>query len=130
MMHRNRRWMVSIVESPEKLAEMLTQCSWTLCAGFTVAGHEEYLFLNDATCEDGAQEFAAIKGGLSAESRSQVESITFSWCDEATALGYIKLVLCGKCDFQAEKWHEAYLSEPLRIAVEPASVHGRCRFCE
>ncbi len=55
MMHAQRRWMVGPVASAEELAEMLTQRTWTLCNGFYVVGHEEYLFLNDATCEDAAQ---------------------------------------------------------------------------
>ena len=52
MMHRKRRWVISAVPTMEKLAEMLTQTTWTLCSGFYVEGHP-YLFLNDATHEDG-----------------------------------------------------------------------------
>src|SRR5438105_3394063 len=59
MMHA-RRWCVSAVESPEVLAEMLTGRTMTLCSAFFVAGHPNYLFLNDATCEDGAAEFAVV----------------------------------------------------------------------
>ena len=49
------------VESPHVLADMLTTRTWTLCSAFTVAGREEYLFLNDATHEDGAGERAVVK---------------------------------------------------------------------
>jgi len=49
MMHHSRVFGVSIVESEERLAVMLTEQTWTLCSGFSVAGREEYLFLNDAT---------------------------------------------------------------------------------
>ena len=66
MIHTKRRWMVSVVDSPQTLAEMLTDRTWTLCSGFTVAGHEEYLFLNDAFHADGAQEYAVLTGGLTA----------------------------------------------------------------
>ena len=58
MMHAHRRFCVSPVQSFEELAWMLTERTWTLCSGFYVQGHENYLFLNDATCEDGAGEFA------------------------------------------------------------------------
>jgi hypothetical protein len=62
-MHSSRRWGVGPVIDAQDLARKLTERTWTLCTGFFVAGHEEYLFLNDATSEDSAG-----------------ESITFSWC--------------------------------------------------
>jgi hypothetical protein len=55
MMHKHRCSCVGPIEDPAQLAEWLTQRSWTLCTGFAIAG---YLFLNDATSEDGAQEYA------------------------------------------------------------------------
>lgn len=70
LMHDKRRWSVSSVASPEELARMLTERTWTLCSGFTVAGHERYMFLNDATSEDGAGEFGIVKvegGAVSAD---------------------------------------------------------------
>ena len=39
------------------------RATWTLCSGFYVQGHE-YLFLNDATCEDGAAEFGVTAAAL------------------------------------------------------------------
>src|SRR6266571_4231859 len=56
MFHDKRRWYLSEVESPVALAEKLTRHTWTLCTGFYVRGFENYLFLNDATHEDGALE--------------------------------------------------------------------------
>ena len=38
MMYTHRRWSVRPVASPEVLAQMLTERTWTLCAGFYVAG--------------------------------------------------------------------------------------------
>ena len=62
MMHsRNAAGALSEVESPQTLAHLLTQRTWTLCSAFFVAGREDYLFLNDATSEDGAGEFAIVK---------------------------------------------------------------------
>ncbi len=60
MMHSKRRWVISAVPTMEKLAEMPTQTTWTLCSGFYVEGYP-YLFLNDATHEDGAAEFGVLK---------------------------------------------------------------------
>jgi hypothetical protein len=57
MMHSRRRFCVSPVATAAELAHMLTERTWTLCSGFYVVGHENYLFLNDATHEDGAAEF-------------------------------------------------------------------------
>src|SRR5258708_6207573 len=75
MMHK-RRWCRSVVESQELLASMLTERTWTLCSAFSVKGHEEYVFVNDSTSEDGAAEFAPVKR-LPDGTYVQVESITF-----------------------------------------------------
>ena len=49
-----------------------------------VGVNTEYLFLNDATSGDGAQEYGAIK--RLPDTWLQVESITFSWCTYESAL--------------------------------------------
>ena len=58
MLHKNRLWSICQVDDPQELARMLTEHAWCLCTGFQIAG---YLFLNDATSEDGAQEYAVVK---------------------------------------------------------------------
>ena len=120
MFHKRRTWCIHVVQSPEQLAEMLTQQTWTLCSGFAVAGHEDYLFLNDATHEDGAGEYAIIKGGLCAERRYQIESITFSWCTTAEALEYILAALRGEYDGEARE---------VTVSVQSVETHGRCPLC-
>lgn len=119
MFHKHRTWAIHRVESAEILAEMLTTRTWTLCSGFVIAGHEEYLFLNDATHEDGACEYGVIRGGLSAERRHQIESITFSWCSTAEAMAYIQDALLGAYS----DW------QPVCVSVEPAERHGCCPRC-
>src|SRR5687768_9398024 len=84
MMHANRRWCIGTVATPEELARMLTDQTWTLCSGFRIAGHERYLFLNDATHEDGAGEWGIVK--VDGSEQVQIESITFSWCQFPQAL--------------------------------------------
>lgn len=59
MLHKNRRWCVTPVASAEELAEKLTEMTWCGCSGFRLGG---YLWLNDATSPDGAQEFAVYAG--------------------------------------------------------------------
>ena len=80
-MHENRVWCVSEVATAEELVRLLTETTWCCCTGFQIGS---YLFLNDSTSPDGAQEYAVCKrlddGGL-----IQIESITFGWCDEAQA---------------------------------------------
>jgi hypothetical protein len=58
---------------------------------------EGYLFLNDATSADGAQEYAVIRPLPNGE-YLQIESITFSWCRAQQALDYIRQVLAGEYD--------------------------------
>lgn len=122
MLHTKRRWGVGPACSPEDLACKLTERTWTLCTGFYVAGHPDYLFLNDATHEDGAGEWAVIKGGLGAQTHLQVESITFSWCEAAQALRYIQQALAGDMDRNR-------FARPVQMRIEPMAQHGTCHLC-
>ncbi len=122
MMHK-RRWVVSAVPTIEQLAEMLTQRSWTLCSGFSVDGHPAYLFLNDATHEDGAAEFAIVSGGMSGP-HVQIESITFSWCSIDSALEHIRKALAG--DYDASSFARAL---DLSGRLDTPERHGRCHLC-
>ena len=87
MLHPMRRFNVMRVRSVEELAEQVTRCTWTLCTGFELEG---ILWLNDSLREDGAQEYAVIRGGR------QVESITFGWCSREQAEMHIRNILAGK----------------------------------
>ena len=107
MLFSNRHWSVINEESPESLAEKLTQYSWCCCNGFRL---EDYLFLNYSTCPDGAQEFGVIYE----PTMQQVESITFSWCSKDEALRYIKETLAGEC--------EPY-TDPLNLTVQKPQDH-------
>jgi len=119
-MFHDRAWKVTEIATPEELAYKLTQQTWSLCNGFVVAGHPDYLFLNDSTSADGAAEFGVVKGGLDAEERVQIESITFSWCTEKKALSYIRRILAGKL---------GGLHEPVTLRIASAEQHGSCGFC-
>jgi len=119
-MHK-RRWCVSSVATAEELAHMLTERTWTLCSGFTVTGHEQYVFLNDATCEDGGAEFGIIKGGM-AGPHVQIESVTFSWCTFETALAHIRRALAGEYD------HTDFCLV-LTLRLETSMQHRTCHFC-
>jgi hypothetical protein len=120
MMHAYRHWCVGTVDDPELLAEWLTQRSWTLCTGFAIGG---YLFLNDATGEDGAQEYAVVKKPVGPnEPYLQVESITMSWCAREKALGYIRSALAGEMD----RHDFAFAVTPH---LETPQEHGRCHCC-
>lgn len=122
MMHSNRVWCVTPKESPAEVARLLTETTWTLCTAIELSC---YLFLNDATSEDGAQEYAVLKrptapGGPCV----QVESITFGWCDEARAFDYIRRVVAG--EFDASDF--AFAVQP-RLET-PAEHKARyCRLC-
>ncbi len=121
MMHRKRRWVLSSVSTAEELARMLTQSTWTLCSAFVVDGHPDYLFLNDSTHEDGAGEWAITKRH-SDGSFVQIESITFSWCDEAKGLDYVRRIHAG--EFDAAEY--ATIVTPV---IESPDQHGRCQLC-
>jgi len=123
MMHNRRRWAIGTVASAEELAEKLTQHTWTLCTGFVVATNPQYLYLNDATSEDGANEYAVVSGGRDGP-HWQIESITFSWCSQEEALGHVRRTLAGEYDATSFA-HEVDLDGKL----EDPRQHGRCRLC-
>lgn len=117
MFHQKRKHCVSSVPSALDLAEKLTERTWTLCTGFYVAGHPDYLFLDDATSEDSAVEFGIVK--RTEEGFIQVESITFSWCDRAKAILYIEQALRG--EFDSEGW-------PVTVQIDESPSHS-CHLC-
>ncbi len=87
MLHKNRIWCVVPVETAEELAEKLTQYSWCCCNGFEL---DNYLWLNDATGADAAQEYACVRKPTAEDPHyRQVESITASWCTTQQMLRYI-----------------------------------------
>jgi len=119
MMHTDRVWCVNAVESAEELAHKLTEMTWCSCTAFELGS---YLWLNDSTCPDGAQEFAVVKKLRIEGKLLQVESITFSWCDEATALKFIRQTLDGHDDNNE-------FSVQIDPALETPAEHGRCHLC-
>ena len=122
MLHANRRFSVATVDEAAELAEMLHERSWCLCQGFR---HRGYLLLNDATSEDGAQEFAAYKeceDGLVL----QVESLTISWMDREEIDRCIKDLAEGNFDHVAKLLR----SQPERLELQTPEEHGTCRFCQ
>lgn len=117
MLHSKRVWSVAPAESAEWLAEKLTQFTWCGCNGFSLGG---YLFVNDATSGDGAQEYGVLR--RQGEQYVQIESLTFSWMDEAKALEIIRRVLAG--EFDDERYG---IVDPSRL--QTLDEHGRCHLC-
>jgi hypothetical protein len=118
MLHR-RTWSLSTVETAEELAEKLTEMTWCGCSAFQVRG-TPYLYLNDSSSADGAQEYAVLKPD--GDDFVQVESITFSWCTSEKALEYIRRISAGEFD---------NASYALRVSarIEPSNLHQPCRNC-
>jgi hypothetical protein len=116
VIHHNRVFKVGeVVTDVARLAESLTQHTWTLCTGFQlITGPDTppLLFLNDSFSENGAQEYAVIRNSR------QIESITFSWCSRAEAHNLIVwLAQGGGGDYGAVDVH-----------LDPAENH-RCHLC-
>jgi hypothetical protein len=112
MIHHQRRFAVTVVDSIEELVRQLTQHTWTLCTCLEYQG----LFLaNDSFSEDGAQEYAVYKEGR------QIESLTVSWMTPAQLQEVIEGVLRGD--------YEEIVFRPIHpLQTEPASEH-RCALC-
>lgn len=120
MLHRNRVWSVAPVASAEELAEKLTEHTWTCCQAFELPG---YIFASDATCGDGAQEYAVLRRVKHASEFVQIESITFSWCTFEKALALIRRIIAGEFDACV------YGHVPGWRLQTPAA-HGRCHLCQ
>jgi hypothetical protein len=110
---------VSPAATAQELAAKLTQRTWTLCSGFTVQGHERYLFLNDATHEDGAGEWGVLK--TDGSTHVQIESITFSWCRLDEALALIEDALAGRMDASS-------FARTVTVRLDTSARH-RCHLC-
>jgi hypothetical protein len=117
MMHTSRRWCVWPATDADTLGQELTQRTRTLCTAFAPA---DYLFLNDATSENGAQEYAVLKRQRDGTFR-QIESITFGgWCTVDEARSYVREILAGQYD-------EAGVTVSPRL--ETWEQHRRCHCC-
>jgi hypothetical protein len=120
MLHRKRLWSVSPVAFAEELAEKLTEHTWTCCQAFELDG---YVFASDATCGDGAQEYAVFRRDDNSGEFVQIESITFSWCSQEKALELIRRITTG--EFDACEYGRVS-SERLQTPAE----HGTCHLCQ
>jgi len=119
MFHPNRRFTVTVEDDPEELARKLTRQTWTGCTGFEHAG---YLFLNDSTGPDGAQEYAVFKKEPVAPGRYvQIEGVTFGWMDADEALRTIRGITRGEFDNVMRVEHE--------LKIQSAAMHGQCGYC-
>jgi hypothetical protein len=112
-MHENRRFSISDVLQDE-LPNKLVNHSWTCCTGFRCG---PFLFLNDATSEDGAQEYAVVRE----EDGLQVESVTFSWCSLDEAIKIIDRI------FADEKKGESEPYANVKVLTHPNNIS--CRLC-
>jgi hypothetical protein len=117
MMHKLRHWTVTDVAAPEELAEKLTQHTWCCCSGFRWNG---FLFLNDATSENGAQEYGVFRAD---DVTRQIESWTCSWMKQDGCLAHI---------LELERSWEQFDSWQSKITaaqIQTPDQHGRCHHC-
>ena len=121
MLHNKRIWSVVGIESQDVLAQKLAQFTWTGCSAMELQG---YLFANDSTSPDGAQEYAILKPHGDGRDLVQIESITFSWCKEDRALELIEEICAGKFDGFA--FEHGRVS---RSRFQTPSEHGYCGLC-
>lgn len=122
MLHADRIWSVSELGSAEELARNLTESTWCCCQAFQIAGHPRYVWLNDSTSEDGAQEFAVCRLGLAKGDIRQIESITFGWCDYEKSLQFIRETLDGKDDNND-------FGRQVKATIQSPKEHGSCPHC-
>ncbi len=126
MFHKTRTW--KLAQFPNViLADKLSNNSWTLCQGFE-SKVKGVLFLNDSLSEDGAQEFAVVYTENYTEC-IQIESITFSWCDEKEALKLIKECEREVRNKKKDKDKSFQLEQKLKLNLDLSENH-KCYLCE
>lgn len=120
MLHTTRHFSVVTVGEHRRFLELgafvdsLVEMTWCPCNGFRVG---PYLFLNDSTSPDGAQEYAIVHEATG----RQIESVTFSWMTAERARKSVWLILAGAFD------QEHY--DTVRNVIETPEQHGECRHC-
>lgn len=119
MMHSTRVWCVSPIESAEELARKLTETTWCCCTGFQLG---DYVWLNDASGPDGAQEYGVVHRQKPDGPFRQIESVTISWCSPERVLELIERTLRGEFD------HSDFAHEVSPV-LQTAEEHGRCPHC-
>ncbi len=122
MMHKHRTWVVSHIASPDDLAQKLAEHTWCCCQGFAIV---DYLLLNDATCAEGAQEYAVVKRipqGDGTFADRQIESITASWMTQDRILEFLCRLLTGEMD-------DVDWAFDVQPRIENPEEHGRCHLC-
>jgi hypothetical protein len=118
MLHKDRVWCLRALADASELVENLHRRCCTLCTGLRLGS---YLFLNDATHEDGAQEFGVVKD-LGGGQYLQLESWTVSWMTADRLREEVIDCLAGKLD-------ELGLGGPVTPTIQTPQEHGRCQLC-
>lgn len=121
MMHSTRTHRVSDVAELRELAEKLATRVWPLCTGFR---HGWLLLLNDATSEDGAQEYAVFHEG----SGRQIESLTCAYTDSEKLVETIQEILAGKNEIAQKALALGDADQGKRPKLDK-NVQHTCRFC-
>jgi hypothetical protein len=124
--HEGRTWQVQPIGTARDLALKLREMTWCCCQGWE---HGNYLFLNDATCPDGNQEYAVLRA-VPNDRYIKIESLTVNWYESEEKLCKdIEDILNGVYD--SADW-----ARPAnKIRLERPEVHGRaggksCQHCD
>jgi len=119
-MHTTRRWCVSTIDDADEISSGLTGNTQVLCTGIRYRG---LLLLNDATHEDGGQEYAVIHE----QTGHQVESLTASWMTPDDFRDTLESLAAGRnhCAM-VTKWHG---KDDPRKRIDTREEHGRCALC-
>lgn len=117
MLHPDRVWCLTQVDSCEDLASKLTEYSWTCCTAFAL---QNYLWLNDSPCAGELEEYAVVKRASPAGPMLYIARVDFEWCSYQATFSTIRQTLRGKLDSQ----RIAELVSPhLEIPAEHACSH-------
>lgn len=123
MLHDNRNWCLGEVASAEELTSELTAITWCPCQAFRIKDIPDYLWLNDSTSPDGAQEFAVVRIDSETGTMTQIESLTISWMNRDELLTTVLSILRNQHDAE-NGW-----TQPVTPMIQSPKDHGRCHHC-
>lgn len=110
MLHKNRKFSLAQINTPEELVKKLTEHTWCSCNAFM---WKNWIFANDSTGPDGAQEYAVIND------QQQYDSWTVSWMTPEDLLQHLLNL----------KVTDTVYYGPITNIFQSPKDHGTCGHC-
>jgi len=114
LFHPDRTWYLTLAETPEELARVLTDRVWHPNTAFCLKAHPHCIFLNDSASVLEAPCYAIVVSNGRAENHVVIDSMTLRSCPEHEVLGAIREILERARDEPASQRPDASMKLKIR----------------